>query len=103
MPRLTFHDLTQRLIRELNRRVHSGDLTERGLARRLEASQPHIHNMLKGVRGMSVPLADHILDRLQIPLDSLLTDDEIERILEQRVRFGAGIRTSESVGEDCES
>lgn len=84
MTRLTFRELSARLIRELNHRIHSGGLTERGLARRLEASQPHIHNMLKGVRGMSMPLADHILDRMQIPLESLLTEDEIKRISERK-------------------
>lgn len=80
--RITFTGLMERLIQELNRRVRGGELTERGLARRLGASQPHIHNLLKGVRGMSPALADHILERLDMPLEALLTPREIARMSE---------------------
>ncbi|MCS7026500.1 MAG: hypothetical protein NZV14_17010 [Bryobacteraceae bacterium] len=78
--RLTFQELSDRLIRELNQRVRRGDFTERGLARLLGASQPHIHNVLKGVRRPSTPLADHILIKLQIALQSMLTDEEIRSV-----------------------
>ena len=69
--------LVARLVRYLNERVHSGDLTERGLARLTGYSQPHIHNVLKGARGMRIELADHIMALLGIPLSALLTQNEI--------------------------
>jgi transcriptional regulator with XRE-family HTH domain len=78
--RVTFTLLMERLIQELQRRVRGGELTERGLARLLDASQPHIHNLLKGVRGMSPDLADHILERLNIPIESLFTEEELHRL-----------------------
>jgi transcriptional regulator with XRE-family HTH domain len=73
---VTFTALMERLVRELNRRVRAGEITERRLARVLDASQPHVHNLLKGVRGMSPALADHILERLNIPIESLFTEEE---------------------------
>ena len=69
--------LVARLVRYLNERVHSGDLTERGLARLTGYSQPHIHNVLKGARAMRIELADHIMALLGIPLSALLTQNEI--------------------------
>lgn len=88
--RVTFTGLMERLLQELNRRVRGGELTERGLARLLGASQPHIHNLLKGVRGMSPALADHILERLDIPLEALLTPREIARMSEPRDERDSG-------------
>jgi len=43
---MNFMDLQQCMIRIMRERVHSGDLTERGLARLTGISQPHIHNVL---------------------------------------------------------
>ena len=68
--------LLERLRAELERRIRSGEWTERSLARRLGVSQPHIHNVIKGIRTMSPTLADHILDELRIPMALLLRDEE---------------------------
>ena len=45
-----FEILRNRLIENIRYRIRNGELTERGLARRTGISQPHLHNLLKGVR-----------------------------------------------------
>jgi plasmid maintenance system antidote protein VapI len=73
---VTFQDLHERLVRHLNRCVHTGQITERGLAKRAGISQPHIHNVLKGRRLLSWDSADRLLHELQ--LDALALPDEDE-------------------------
>jgi transcriptional regulator with XRE-family HTH domain len=53
-------------------RIRNGEITERGLARRVGVSQVHIHNVLKGARAMTPALADKILDDLGISLLDLI-------------------------------
>ncbi|MBI3680120.1 MAG: XRE family transcriptional regulator [Acidobacteria bacterium] len=77
---MLFAILQSRLLAVLARRIRNGELTERGLALRLGASQPHIHNVLKGVRVLSTRLADHIICELDIRIEQLLTPEEIERV-----------------------
>ena len=69
---MTFHDLHDALIDYLNQCVQSGELTERGLARRTGISQPHIHNTLKGKRLFSWESADAILRELDLNLLDLI-------------------------------
>jgi hypothetical protein len=69
---MTFHDLHGALIRYLNQSVQSGEITERGLARRTGISQPHIHNTLKGKRLFSWKNADAILSELDLDLLDLI-------------------------------
>lgn len=75
--RPTFQLLASRLVRYLNELVRRGEITERRLARLTGYSQPHIHNVLKGARGLNPELADQIMERLAIPLLSLFTQDEL--------------------------
>lgn len=49
------------LIRHLRGRLYNGELTERSLARVTGISQPHLHNVLKGKRLLSIPKLDQIL------------------------------------------
>lgn len=56
-----FDALQQRLTERLREQVRNGQSTERGLARRAGISQPHVHNVLKGVRALTPALADRIL------------------------------------------
>ena len=73
-------ELAARLLRLLNERVRRGEMSERSLARMLGYSQPHIHNVLHGRRGLTIDVADHILETLAIPLDALLGgSDAVER------------------------
>ena len=73
---MIFSTMRQSLLREVRRRIHNGEFTERSLARRLGVSQPHLHNVLKGVRKLSLELADHIVVRLDIPLSRLLPEED---------------------------
>lgn len=77
MPRAIYFELLQlRLIANVHQRVQRGELTERGLARGTGISQPHLHNMLKGVRVLSPTMADLLLRHLHMTvLDLLDTDD----------------------------
>jgi len=69
---MTFYDLHQLLLEELRQQVRSGAATERGLARVSGVSQPHLHNVLKGKRQLSLRSADGVLHRLQIDLLQLI-------------------------------
>lgn len=71
-----FEMLQHRLIAHVQDRVQRGELTERGLARRTGISQPHLHNVLKGVRVLSPQIGDVLLHHLHITLLDLLKDDE---------------------------
>ncbi len=71
-----FELLQLRLIAHVHDRVQRGELTERGLARRTGISQPHLHNVLKGVRVLSPQIGDVLLRHLHITLLDLLKDEE---------------------------
>jgi transcriptional regulator with XRE-family HTH domain len=81
---MTFHDLQQRLLEELRQRVRSGAATERGLARLSGISQPHLHNVLKGKRELSLEKADMVLHRLQIDLLHLIEPEELRESTRRR-------------------
>jgi transcriptional regulator with XRE-family HTH domain len=75
---MDFQELQRRFIHDLQRRIRSGELTERGLARLAGISQPHVHNVLKGKRIFSLEMADVILHVLRLDLLDLITQQEIE-------------------------
>jgi transcriptional regulator with XRE-family HTH domain len=81
---MTFHDLQQRLLEEIRRRVRSGAATERGLARVSGISQPHLHNVLKGKRILSMEKADDVLRRLQIDVLHLIDPVELREASRRR-------------------
>ena len=74
---MNFEDLHLRLTEYLRELVRSGELTERGLARITGVSQPHIHNVLKGKRLLSLQMADEILHRLRLDLTDLLRTEDL--------------------------
>jgi transcriptional regulator with XRE-family HTH domain len=78
-PSMTFADLQRRLVEHLRRRIQSGETTERGLARIAGISQPHLHNVLKGKRVLSVEMADEILKNLEITVLDLIPSDLLGR------------------------
>ena len=80
---LTFVSLRQRLLDHLRRRIRNGELTERGLARLTGISQPHVHNVLKGIRALSPELADVVLTSLHLSALDLIPRDEITDYLTQ--------------------
>ena len=75
MPRhVTFERLRLNLIRHLRERVHNGELTERRVARITGISQPHLHNVLKGKRLLSIQKLDWILSYLELDLVDLIEE-----------------------------
>ncbi|HEX8984649.1 MAG TPA: helix-turn-helix domain-containing protein [Bryobacteraceae bacterium] len=87
-----FETLQQRLLERVNSSVRNGDLTERGFARMIGISQPHMHHILKGARGLSVETADRILRLLDLSVEDLLAQETLCRESPRRVRAGAGDR-----------
>jgi hypothetical protein len=75
---LLFSGLKGRLIQRLREEVRNGTCTERGLARRAELSQPHIHNVLKGIRALSAESADNLLIAMSWSVLDLISPAEIE-------------------------
>jgi transcriptional regulator with XRE-family HTH domain len=71
---VTFERLQLDLIQHLRDRVHNGELTERSLARTTGISQPHLHNVLKGKRLLSIQKLDRILSYLELDLTDLINE-----------------------------
>jgi hypothetical protein len=69
---LGFDRLQQRLIDRVREQVRNGAVTERGLARRTNLSQPHLHNVLKGKRFLSLAATDTVLRELNLDVLDLL-------------------------------
>jgi transcriptional regulator with XRE-family HTH domain len=76
---MDFARLQCRLVAHIRERVRSGEITERGLARLTGISQPHIHNVLKGARFLSVEMSDQILRELHIDLLDLIEATDFEQ------------------------
>ena len=74
---MTFREAQCRLLADLRHRIHNGDLTERGLARITGISQPHVHNVLKGVRFLSIGSFDAILKSLNYSILDFSTQPEL--------------------------
>ena len=75
---VNFAQLQDRLISFVTWRIRSGEFTERGLARVLGVSQPHLHNVLKGVRPLKPEFADSLLRQFEITVLDLLDLAELK-------------------------
>jgi hypothetical protein len=82
--RITFESFQARLLRDVRQRIQNGDFTERGLARIVGISQPHLHNVLKGVRALGPELGDLLLAGLDLSLLDLLSSEELGEALQDR-------------------
>lgn len=69
---MTFLTLHTRLVGVLRTRIRNGELSERGLARMVGASQPHLHNVIKGIRTLSPEMGDRILAGLGMTVLDLI-------------------------------
>ncbi len=69
---MDFETLQRRLLAFVRTYVRNGELTERGLARMIGISQPHMHHILKGARALSVENADRILRGLDLTVLDLI-------------------------------
>ncbi len=81
---MTIQDAQRKLLTHVRDRIHNGELTERGFARLIGISQPHAHNVLKGVRNLSPQIFDSILKTLNISLLDLTPVEDLEANLMQR-------------------
>ncbi len=78
---MMFTEVRSSLVAVLRSRVRNGELTERGLAKLVGVSQPHIHNVLKGARVLSPELSDQILQHLRLSLLDLIERNHIKAYL----------------------
>lgn len=85
-PQIHVGTLFDRLKTVARNRVRNGDFTERGLARLIGVSQPHLHNVLQGRRALTPEVADLLLEGLDTSLLDLLEDRELASLLEARPR-----------------
>ena len=81
---MTFREAQLKLLAYVVDRIHNGELTERGFARLLGISQPHVHNVLKGVRNLSPEIFDSILKYFNMSLLDLAPVEEVEANLKKR-------------------
>jgi transcriptional regulator with XRE-family HTH domain len=81
---LTFQDAQLKLLAYVRDRIQNGELTERRLARLISISQPHVHNVLKGVRKLSPEIFDSILKYFQISILDLAPLEELEASLRRK-------------------
>jgi hypothetical protein len=75
---LTYQDAQLRLLAYVRSQIRNGELTERGFARLIGISQPHVHNVLKGVRNLSPNVFDLALKYLHLSLFDLIPSAELE-------------------------
>lgn len=80
---MTFALLQKRLIENVRVRLRNGELTERGFARQIGVSQPHIHNVLKGVRFLTPKLADLMMGHLGLTILELAELGEVRLAAEK--------------------
>jgi len=83
-----FSALKQRALALARSRVRNGEFSERGLARHLRISQPHLHNVLSGVRPLTPAMLELILEGFGLSLLDLFTPEELRRHLAARERRG---------------
>ncbi len=86
-PPLDFAGLLDRLKDLLLRKIRNGELTERGLARRVGLSQSHIHNVLNGARVLTPTTADRLLAGLEVSVLELIEREEAEAYWVARSRY----------------
>jgi len=82
---LTFEDAQRGLLAQVRDRIRNGELTERGFARLIGISQPHVHNVLKGVRNLSPQVCDAILNFFHMSILDLVSLEELNAYLRRRI------------------
>lgn len=80
---MTFQAFQNLLLDHIRARLRNGEWTERGFARRVGISQPHIHNILNGVRPLTPDKADRILSHLGLDLLALAGATELRRAVDR--------------------
>src|SRR5690606_7783443 len=90
MPADDFHRLFDGLLDHVRELIRRGELSERGLARLIGYSQPHVHNVLAGVRYMNARFADDLLGGLGLTLEDLRSKVEPSPLSHVPVRLCSG-------------
>lgn len=94
-----FQELQQKLIELARERVRAGQVTERGLARMCDVSQPHMHNVLKNARTFSSESYDRLMQALDVRVSDLVwrvsgeDDTHVRAVPLVRGRIGPGADT----------
>lgn len=83
-----FRLLQARIISIARAKVQDGHFTERGLARHLGVSQPHMHNVLSGARPVTPELLERMLRGFRLALLDLYSAEELRENLQSRLRNG---------------
>jgi hypothetical protein len=78
---VTFLEVQDCLLKNLRSQIQNGHLTERGVARLTGVSQPHIHNVLKGMRSLSPKIADEMLSIFHLSVLDLISPTELHPFL----------------------
>ena len=73
---MDFRTLRRNLLAQVRQRLLNGELTERGLACRIGLSQPHVHHIVHGRRGLTVEVADRMLQFLGLSVMDLLEPEQ---------------------------
>ncbi|MFZ5928459.1 MAG: hypothetical protein ACOYX1_13560 [Acidobacteriota bacterium] len=76
-----FEKLLHRLLLRLAGLLTNGEYTERGLARLVGFSQPHLHHILAGKRSLTPHVADAILASLGWGVGDLISAEELDGML----------------------
>jgi transcriptional regulator with XRE-family HTH domain len=74
---VNFREQQRRLIAHLHALVRNGHASERGLARLTGVSQPHLHNVLKGKRLLSLEMTDRVLGQLHLDVLDFIKPEEL--------------------------
>jgi DNA-binding transcriptional regulator YdaS (Cro superfamily) len=82
---MDFRELHDRMLAAVRVRLASGEISERRLAHLIGISQPHMHNVVKGVRLLSPEIADRIVRKLGISLLELFPRQEVEAVWRNRL------------------
>ena len=83
-----FQGAADRLLQAIRKRIRAGELSERRLAKLADVSQPHMHNVLAGKRGLAPALADRLLRVLGLTLEDLIGPHEIAAHMSARYLTG---------------
>lgn len=81
---MTFQDAQLKLLAYVLNQIRNGELTERGFARSVGISQPHVHNVLKGVRNLSPEFFDLALKYFHLDMLDLVPLPELDAHLRSR-------------------
>lgn len=89
---MKFCVLRDRLLARIRGLLETGAISESQLARHLGVSQPHLHNTLKGVRGVTTQMADQFLESMGWSIADLLEPVDFE-IAVRRYKASVSSRT----------